>query len=270
MPIPMPMPTPRLSANLSMLYPEHDFLDRFAAAKRDGFTAVEFMFPYPFPKERLVAALRENGLTLVLHNLPAGDWDQGDRGIAVNPERMAEFRDGVGRAIEYATALGCPMVNCLVGIPRPQDDGATIRRTVAENLRHAASALKEAGIKLLIEPVNDKDIPGFWLTRAGQAVELMDKVGSDNLFLQYDLYHQSRMEGELAATFRRFKNRIAHVQVADNPGRNEPGTGEINYPFLFDFLDREGYAGWVGCEYKPAGATSAGLGWASAYLSEQS
>ena len=228
------------------------------------------MFPYPFPKEQLAAALEENGLTQVLHNLPAGNWDAGDRGIATDPERAAEFRDGVGRAVSTRQRCAARLLNCLVGIPRPQEDVATIRRTVVENLRHAASALQEAGIKLLIEPVNDKDIPGFWLTRAEQGNALIDEVGSDNVFLQYDFYHQSRMDGELAATWRRFKDRIAHIQVADNPGRNEPGTGEINFPFLFDLLDREGYAGWIGCEYKPAAATSAGLGWASGYLGKQS
>jgi hydroxypyruvate isomerase len=261
---------PKFSANLTCLYAEHEFLDRFAAARRDGFPAVEYMFPYPFPKERLAAALEENGLRQVLHNLPAGDWEAGDRGIAVDPGRVSEFRDGVGRAVEYAKALRCPMLNCLVGIPCPQDDAATVRRTVVQNLRDAASALRDAGIKLLIEPVNDKDIPGFWLTRAEQGIGLIHEVGSDNLFLQYDLYHQSRMDGELTATWRRYRDRIAHIQVADNPGRNEPGTGEINFPFLFGVLDREGYAGWIGCEYKPAAATSAGLGWASGYLGKQS
>jgi hydroxypyruvate isomerase len=261
---------PKFCANLTMLYNEHDFLDRFDAAARDGFRAVEFMFPYPFPKERIAEALKRNDLTLVLHNLPAGDWDKGDRGIACQPDRMGEFREGVGRALEYATALGCPQVNCLIGIPRPADPPEQVRTTVVENLRYAAGELKKSGVKLLIEPVNDKDIPGFWLTHADQAIGVADRVGSDNLFLQYDIYHQSRMDGELAATFRRLKNRIAHVQVADNPGRNEPGTGEINYPFLFDMLDTEGYKGWIGCEYKPRAGTSAGLGWAASYLGSRS
>ncbi|MBV9656294.1 MAG: hydroxypyruvate isomerase [Acetobacteraceae bacterium] len=261
---------PKLSANLSFLYLDKPMLDRFAAAKRDGFEAVEYMFPYLYPKEELVAALKENGLQQALHNLPPGDWDKGDRGIAVDPSRAAEFREGVGRAVEYATALRCPQVNCLAGIPRKGDDAATQRKSLVENLRYAAAALADAGVKLLVEPINDKDMPGFWLNRTEQAIDLIDEVGSDNLFVQYDFYHQSRMAGELAATFRRYKDRIAHVQIADNPGRNEPGTGEINYPFLFDLLDREGYSGWVGCEYKPATETSAGLGWASAYLGKQS
>ena len=172
----------------------------------------------------------------------------------------------MGLAIDYATALGCPQVNCLVGIPRAADDPETVRQTVIENLRYAAAKLKSASVKLFIEPVNDKDIPGFWLTHAAQAIAVADEVGSDNLFLQYDFYHQSRMDGELAATFRRFKPRIAHIQVADNPGRNEPGTGEINYPFLVHMLDEEGYSGWIGCEYRPRAGTSAGLAWAAEYL----
>ena len=261
---------PKFCANLTMLYTEHDFLDRFAAAARDGFKGVEYMFPYPFPKEDLADRLASNNLVQVQHNLPAGDWGKGDRGIACQPNRTGEFREGVGRAIDYATALRCPLLNCLVGIPHPGDDPARVRATVVENLRYAAGELKRAGIKLLIEPVNDKDMPGFWLTRADQGVSVMDEVGSDNLFLQYDIYHQSRMDGELAATFRRLKGRIGHVQVADNPGRNEPGTGEINYPFLFEMLDSEGYTGWIGCEYKPAAATSAGLGWAAVHLGRTS
>ncbi len=257
---------PRFCANLTMLYTEHGFLDRFAAARADGFEAVEYMFPYPFPKEALAEALQRHGLTQVLHNLPAGDWDAGERGIACHPDRAGEFRDGVGRAIEYATALGCPQVNCLVGVPPQGADPERVRRTVVENLAFAARELERAGIRLLVEPVNRFDIPGFWLNRADQAVALMDEVGSGNLSLQYDFYHQQRTDGELLATFRRLKGRIAHVQIADNPGRNEPGTGEINHPFLFATLDDEGYAGWIGCEYRPKAGTSAGLGWAEAYI----
>jgi hydroxypyruvate isomerase len=257
---------PKFSANLTMLYNEHPFLDRFAAARADGFSGVEYMFPYPFPKEQLAEMLRKNDLVQVLHNLPAGNWDKGDRGIACQPDRVGEFQDGVGHAIEYASMLDCRQLNCLTGVPRPGDDPQEVRGTVIRNLRYAADQLQAAGIKLLIEPVNDKDIPGFWLTHAEQAVAVADEVGSDNLFLQYDFYHQSRMDGELAATFRCFKHRIAHVQVADNPGRHEPGTGEIHYPFLFDLIDHEGYTGWIGCEYKPRATTSAGLGWAAAYL----
>jgi hydroxypyruvate isomerase len=257
---------PRFAANLTMLYNEHPFLDRFAAAHADGFKAAEFLFPYTFAKEQIAETLHYHGLQQVLHNLPAGNWDAGERGIACLPGRTGEFQDGVGRAIEYATALACPQVNCLAGIAPTGADDDRVHATLVDNLKFAASKLAAAGIRLLIEPVNDKDIPGFWLNYADQAVSLIDEVGSNNLFVQYDLYHQQRMSGELASTFRRLKDRIAHIQVADNPGRNEPGTGEINYPYLFDALDREGYTGWIGCEYKPKTTTSEGLGWAVAYL----
>ncbi len=256
---------PKFSANLTMLYNEHPFLDRFAAAKADGFTAVEFMFPYEFAKEEVAEALHRQELELVLHNLPAGDWGGGERGIACLPDRRAEFQDGVGRAIDYARALTCPQLNCLVGLT-PTAAAESIRQTLVDNLRFAAAELKRAGIRLLVEPVNSKDIPGFHLDRVGKALAVMDEVGSDNVYLQYDFYHQQRTEGELLATWRRLKDRIAHVQVADNPGRNEPGTGEINYPILFAALDREGYGGWIGCEYRPKAATSAGLGWAEPWL----
>jgi hydroxypyruvate isomerase len=260
---------PKFAANLTMLYNEHGFLDRFAAARADGFEAVEFLFPYAFPKEQIAETLQQLRLKQVLHNLPAGNWDAGERGIACRPDRIDEFQDGVGRAIEYATALASPQVNCLTGIAPAGADPDRVHATLIENLKFAADKLEAAGIRLLIEPVNDKDIPGFWLNFADQAVALIDEVGSRNVFLQYDLYHQQRMSGELAATFLRLKDRIAHIQVADNPGRNEPGTGEINYPFLFNQLDREGYTGWIGCEYKPRTTTSDGLGWAAAYLRRQ-
>lgn len=260
---------PRFCANLTMLYSEHEFLDRFAAARRDGFDAVEYMFPYPFAKERLAEALAQNGQRQVLHNLPAGNWEAGERGIACHPGREREFQDGVGRAIEYAQALDCQQVNCLVGIPPSGADRHTVHKTVVGNLAFAADALDRVGIRLLIEPVNGFDIPGFWLQHAEQAVSVIDEVGSDNLWLQYDLYHQQRMAGELTQTYRRLRPRIAHIQVADNPGRGEPGTGEINYPFLFAELDRDGYAGWIGCEYKPRGATSTGLSWLEPYRRKQ-
>jgi hydroxypyruvate isomerase len=252
---------PRFCANLTMLYGERGFLDRFAAAAADGFEGVEYLFPYDFPKEELRERLERHGLVQVLHNLPAGDWGGGERGIAALPGREGEFRDGVGRAIEYAAALGCEQVNCLAGVPPEGADPERVHRALVENLRFGAAELGRAGIRLLLEPVNTFDIPGFHVNRVGQAASLIEEVGSGNLFIQYDLYHQQRAEGELAANFRRFKDRIAHVQLADNPGRNEPGTGEINYPFLFDMLDREGYAGWIGCEYKPRAGTSEGLGW---------
>ncbi len=256
---------PNFAANLTMLYNEVDFLDRFAAAARDGFAGVEFLFPYAYPKDELAARLKEHKLTQALHNLPAGDWAGGERGIACHPDRVEEFRAGVAKGIEYATALGCKQLNCLAGKATEGVPEAELRRTFVENLRYAAPELAKAGIKLLAEPVNNRDIPGFYLNKSAQAISIMDEVGSDNLYLQYDFYHTQIMEGDLTTTFRRLQNRIAHVQIADNPGRNEPGTGEINYPFIFGMLDAEGYAGWIGCEYKPAAATTAGLGWFAPY-----
>ena len=252
---------PKFAANLTMLYNELPFLDRFAAAAKDGFTGVEYLFPYAFEKEALAERLATNRLTQVLHNLPAGDWDAGERGIAVLPDRVGEFQDGVGRAIEYATALGCKQINCLAGKAPAGVAADALERTFVDNLSFAAKALKQAGIRFLIEPINTRDIPGFYLTNTAQAERILEAVGSDNLFIQYDVYHMQIMEGDLVPTIQRLLPKIAHVQIADNPGRNEPGTGEINYPFVFAALDRLGYGGWVGCEYKPAKGTSEGLGW---------
>jgi hydroxypyruvate isomerase len=252
---------PRFAANLTMLFNEVPFLDRFERAAAAGFQAVEFLFPYAFPTAEIRSRLKTNGLQLVLHNLPAGDWDAGERGIACLPDRVEEFRAGVARAIEVGSALGVPQLNCLAGKMPAAADEAVLRRTLVDNLRFAAAATKEAGLKLLVEPINRYDIPGFFLHRTDQAIALIDEVGSDNLYLQYDIYHAQRTEGELAATMQKQLARIAHVQLADNPGRHEPGTGEINYDFLFDHLDRIGYAGWVGCEYKPKTTTEAGIGW---------
>ena len=255
---------PRFAANLTMLYTEVPFLDRFERAAESGFDAVEFLFPYPFAAADIKSRLDANGLKLVLHNLPAGDWDGGERGIACLPGREDEFRRGVAKAIEYATALGAPRLNCLAGkAPAGVADDA-LRGTFVANLRYAAGELKAAGIRLLMEPINNYDIPGFYLQRTAHALAVIDEVGSDNLFVQFDIYHAQRTEGELAATLAKHLARIDHVQLADNPGRNEPGTGEINYDFLFAHLDRIGYQGHVGCEYKPATTTEAGLGWLAA------
>ena len=218
---------------------------------------------------QLADKLAECGLVQVLHNLPAGNWEAGERGIACLPDRVGEFQDGVGRAIEYATALGCRQVNCLAGIAPAGADAARLHDTLVENLRFAARELEQAGIGLLLEPCNTRDMPGFFVNRSDQGLRIMDAVGSANLRLQYDLYHMQRMEGELAATVERNLARIGHIQLADNPGRHEPGTGEINYPFLFDFLDRIGYDGWIGCEYRPRAGTRDGLGWIKPYLQER-
>ena len=252
---------PRFAANLSMLFTEVPFLDRFERAAQAGFEAVEFLFPYAHTVEEIKERLTATGLKIVLHNLPAGDWDAGERGIACDPGRVDEFRAGVAKAVTYAHALGVPQLNCLAGKAPAGVDAAVLRRTFVENLRFAAAALKMAKLRLLIEPINPFDIPGFVLNRTDQAIAILDEVGADNAFVQYDIYHMQRMEGELAATLQKQLARIGHIQLADNPGRNEPGTGEIDYRFLFDWIDRIGYDGWIGCEYKPAGDTVAGLGW---------
>lgn len=252
---------PKFAANLTMLFTELPFLDRFAAARAAGFEAVEYLFPYDWPRQELAARLQEHGLKQVLHNLPAGDWAAGERGIACHPDRVAEFRAGVARAIEYAHALGCPQLNCLAGKQPSGVDPAKARTTLIANLRFAAAQLHANNLRLLVEPINSYDIPGFFLTRTDQALAVIDEVDADNLFLQYDLYHAQRMEGELAGTLARHLPSIAHIQLADNPGRNEPGTGEINYAFLFRHLDALGWQGWIGCEYKPRSTTVEGLRW---------
>ena len=256
---------PKLAANLTMLYNEVDFLDRFEAAAASGFAGVEYLFPYAYPKEQIAERLARHGLTQVLHNLPAGDWAAGERGIACHPNRVGEFQDGVARAIDYAKTLGCMQLNCLAGIAPQGVDVNDVRATFVANLRFAAGKLAAADIKLLTEPINTFDIPGFFLSHTRQALDIIRDVGSSNLFLQYDVYHMQRMEGELANTIKTHLPQIAHVQIADNPGRNEPGTGEINYRFLFGFLDSIDYTGWVGCEYKPKDTTAGGLGWRAAH-----
>ena len=256
---------PRFAANLTMLFTEVPFLDRFERAARAGFEAVEFLFPYAHAAGDIKARLQANRLQLVLHNLPPGNWDAGERGIACLPDRIDEFRAGVARAIEYAKALGAPQLNCLAGkVPSSTTAGAShdlLHKTLVANLRYAAAELKQADVRLLIEPINTYDIPGFYLNRTAQAVAIIDEVGSNNLFVQYDIYHAQRMEGELAATIEKHLAKIGHMQLADNPGRNEPGSGEINYDFLFAHIDRVGYKGWIGCEYKPKTNTEAGLAW---------
>ena len=252
---------PQFAANLTMLFTEVPFLDRFERAAKAGFTAVEFLFPYAFATADIKARLDADGLMLVLHNLPAGDWDAGERGIACLPGREAEFRAGVAQAIEAATALGVPRLNCLAGKMPAGVDETLLRATFIANLKFAAAELHQAGLKLLIEPINRFDIPGFFLHRTEQAITILDEVGAPNAFVQYDVYHAQRAEGEIAATLQKHLARIGHVQLADNPGRNEPGTGELNWPFLFAHLDRIGYQGHIGCEYKPANGTEAGLGW---------
>jgi hydroxypyruvate isomerase len=255
---------PKFDANLTFLFNELPFLDRFAAARKAGFAGVEYMSPYEEPKAEIAVRLKDNGLTQVLFNLPVGDWGKGERGFAILPGREDEFKRGVAKAIDYAEALGCKQINCLAGLAPKDSDQSALRKTLVGNLSYAAGELGKAGVRLLIEPCNTRDMPGFFLNRTDQALDLIKEVGSDNLFVQYDIYHMQIMEGDLARTIETNLSRIAHLQLADNPGRNEPGTGEINYPFLFAHLDKIGYGGWIGCEYRPRTTTTDGLGWFSA------
>ena len=227
---------------------------------------MEFLFPYDYPAAQLAELLAQHRLTQVLHNLPAGNWGAGERGLAVLPDRVAEFQQGVGRGIEYAKALGCRQLNCLVGKTPAGVPAERVRRTLVENLRFAAAALARERIRLLVEPLNSQDVPGFHLVHSADALALFEEVGHENVWLQYDIYHMQIMEGHLTHTLRTHLPRIAHLQLADNPGRHEPGTGEIHYPNLLRFIDEAGYSGWIGCEYNPAHGTEAGLGWAKPYL----
>jgi hydroxypyruvate isomerase len=252
---------PNFAANLSMLWTDKPFLERFEAASKAGFKGVEFLFPYAFPKEQIAERLQKHGLRQALFNMPPGNWDAGERGMACLPDRRGEFRDGIGLAIEYAKALSCPLIHAMAGVAPGGAKPETLRETYVENLRYAAAEAKKAGLRVVIEPINTRDIPGYFLNYSRQALAVMDDVGADNLFLQYDIYHMQIMEGDLARGIEGNLARIAHMQLADNPGRNEPGTGEINYPFLFGHIDRLGYQGWIGCEYKPKAGTDEGLGW---------
>lgn len=252
---------PKFAANLSTMFGETAFLDRFAAARQAGFDAVEFLFPYAFDADDIANRLMRQEQKLVLFNLPAGDWNAGERGYACDPRRIGEFQDSVGQALEFAEELQVTQLHCMAGKLPPKVTPERAREVFIDNLKFAAAAAAEQGVRLLIEPINTFDIPGYFLSGSKQALAIMDEVGADNLLLQYDIYHMQRMEGELAATIRANLPRIGHFQIADNPGRHEPGTGEINYPFLFRLLDELGYGGYLGCEYTPAGATVDGLGW---------
>ena len=258
---------PKFCANLTLLYNEHEFVERFGAAARAGFKGVEYLFPYDYDKHQLAELLHRHKLTQVLHNLPAGDWAKGERGIGCHADRVNEFQASVETAIDYATTLGCKQVNCLAGLTPANVAPEKMCDTFVNNLKFAAPKFKAAGINLLIEPINSlRDMPGFYLNHTQQALDLIRDVGSDNLFVQYDIYHMQIMEGDLASTIEKNLAMIPHMQLADNPDRHEPGTGEINYEFLFAFLDGIGYSGWIGCEYKPLATTDAGLGWVKKYL----
>jgi hydroxypyruvate isomerase len=252
---------PRFAANLTMLFTEAPFLERFALARAAGFTHVEYLFPYAFKPADLKAELEQHALQQVLFNLPAGDWAAGDRGIGAAPGREAEFRAGVSKAIEYARVLGVPRLNCLAGKRVAGRSDADHWQTLVQNARFAATELAPHGLELLIEPINHFDMPGFFLNRTGDTLRLLDEIAQPNVRLQYDVYHAQREEGELAATLAKNLARIGHIQIADNPGRHQPGTGEINFPFLFRRLDELNYPGYVGLEYAPTPDTAGSLGW---------
>ncbi|WP_317202949.1 2-oxo-tetronate isomerase [Janthinobacterium sp.] len=260
---------PKFAANLSMLFTEVDFLERFGAARSAGFEAVEFLFPYAYPAEQIAERLRRHGLTLALHNMPPGDWARGERGMACDPLRVDEFRAGVRLALDYAAVLGAARLHCMAGIAPPHATPQQARACFVDNLRYAADACLAQGVSVLIEPINHYDIPGYFLTRSAQAVAIIADCARANIGLQYDVYHMQRMEGELSNTIRAHLALIGHIQVADTPGRHEPGSGEINYRYLFALLDELGYAGWVGCEYLPRAGTLAGLGWRAALAPPQ-
>lgn len=255
---------PRFAANLTLMYTEHRFPERFAAAAADGFDAVECLFPYELSADGLAERLRHHGLRLVLFNLPPGDWDGGDRGLAALPGREAEFAASITTALPYALASGCRQLHALAGLVPPTAsvaDRQAMHRAYIANLRRAARTLAEHDITLLIEPINTYSMPGYFLNYQQQAHDLMAEVDEPNLRVQMDLYHCQIMEGDLAGRLRRHIDGVGHVQIAGVPGRHEPDDGEINYPYLFDLLDELGYAGHVGCEYRPRAGTTAGLAW---------
>jgi hydroxypyruvate isomerase len=249
-----------------MLFGETTFLDRFAAARAARFEAVEFLFPYAFEPEQIGQRLARYQLHLVRFNLPAGDWAAGERGIACDPRRIGEFQDSVELGLDFAADLGVDQLHCLAGKVPPNVAPERARDTYRANLRFAAAACAGHGLRLLIEPINTVDIPGYCLSGSRQALDVIADSGAANLFLLYDIYHMQRMEGDLATTLRTHLARIGHIQLADNPGRHEPGTGEINFPFLFRLLDEIGYDGWIGCDYRPRGDTVAGLSWRDPWL----
>lgn len=256
---------PKFAANLALMFTEVEFLDRFEAAANAGFKAVECIFPYAYSAAEIKQRLDDHGLMMVKFNLPPGDLDAGDFGLTALPGRESEFRESVGEAIEYARLLACPQLHTLAGLAAEGGDPANCMETYLENLDFAAAAMAERGVRLLIEAINTRDFPGYFLSRTAQALEVLEAVASENLFLQYDIYHAQIMEGNLAETIRANIDVIKHFQVAGVPGRHEPDVGEINYPFLFDLVDSLGYEDWIGCEYHPRAGTEEGLEWVKAY-----
>jgi hydroxypyruvate isomerase len=252
------------------MYNEVPFLDRFAAAARDGFRAVEFLFPYAHTPEEVASRLDAAGLELVLFNMPPGNWDGGERGLSSLPGREAEFEKGVGEALRYARVLRCTRLHVMAGIPPKDADRKACRASYVASLRLACDRAAQDGITILIEPINTRDIPGYFLNRQDEAHAIRAEVGRANIKVQMDLYHCQIVEGDVATKIRRYIDGVGHVQVAGVPDRHEPSLGEVNYPYLFDVLDSAGYTGWIGCEYRPRNGTSAGLGWIAPYLARGS
>ena len=256
----------KIAANLTMMFNEHDFMDRFAAAASAGFKGVEYLFPYDYPADAIGDALDANGLKQVLFDFPAGDWANGDRGIAVQPDRVGEFQDGIGLAVEYATALGCKRLTCLAGIPDDGTDPEVAEQTMIRNLQFAADAAARIDAIVLVEPLNTRDVPGTFVSRSSHGAQIIRAADRANVRLQFDVYHTQIMEGDIATKFSELLPMIGHVQIADNPGRHEPGSGEINYPYVLNHIANSGYDGWIGAEYMPAGNTQDGLSWVKPYL----
>lgn len=256
---------PRFAANLSMMFNEVPFLDRFARARAAGFEAVEFLFPYEFPPAEIAQRLADSGLAQVLFNGPPGDWERGERGIAALPGRGAEFREGIRRALDYCAALSCPRLHVMAGLAPAGVPRDTLLATYAVNLAWAAEECGKAGVKPIIEPINHRDIPGFFLNTTDEGAAIIEAIGPERLGLQFDLYHCQITEGDVVKRVERHLPLIAHMQVADTPGRHEPGTGEVNWPFVFERIDALGFRGWIGCEYRPRGVTEDGLGWFAPY-----
>jgi hydroxypyruvate isomerase len=252
---------PRFAANLSMMFNEVAFLDRFAAARAAGFEGVEFLFPYDYPAADLRGRLSGEGLTQVLFNMPPGDWANGERGLACVPGRQVEFRETVKKALDYAAALDCRQVHCMAGILPAGVSMTTATAVYAANLAWASEQAKPAGVRLVIEPINHRDMPGYFLNTQAQGAAIIDAIGSDRIGLQFDIYHVQISEGDITKRMEQHMPVIAHMQIADVPDRHEPGTGEIGWAYVFRRIDELGYQGWVGCEYRPAGDTVAGLGW---------
>lgn len=257
---------PKFAANISLLFQEVPFLDRFAAAAGAGFEAVEFLFPYEYEVDELASRLKAHNLKNVLFNMPPGDWHGGERGMAALPGREDEFRENVALAIRYAQALGTPQMHVMAGILPPDADRAVCRSTFVSNLQYAAAECAKHGLGILIEPINQRDMPGYFLSRQDEAHSIREAVGAPNLKVQMDFYHAQIMEGDIAMTFRKYQTHVGHIQIAGVPDRHEPDIGELNYPYLFALLDELGYEGWIGCEYRPAGDTRAGLGWLQGWM----